>query len=541
MVRRALLRACAALQQAAGPSAASGAAACTRSVPAFAQLARLQQEGGIGATQAWQRSQLSTSSLAQQAALTEVPVEGNAESLLKEIDAIITNEAATAKEVADAAVSLAYMQAKGNRRLWGKVFEKAGALKSSFDAPSLSNFMWAASTAGVGHFKTLFELSGPAASMIKTLTPTQLSIVVEALGKAGAKDVDFFGQVSSQVSSNMGAFKPSELSRILWGFAAAGIEDAAFVKAVAKALSDKARDLGGSEAVQAIWGLARSRTADKPALDALVNVAKSKLDSGVDAAALAWSLGYINYKPDAATAKAMASALQAAAPGLTPAHAIDAAWGLGVTGAGTKESVRALFSNVASAIDKAPDSLDPYQVAALYEAAAMTPEAPLPEQVAAFAAKMYALADEGTKSKLPSAVLAFKDELVEAAAYGMGARYRPEVAAARKKFAVVTPDGVAIDIAVSLDNNTKFAVEAVPFQQLSSANTPLGPAAARAKLLESKGYKGVLISAADWAGLADSKAKAKHLLAAVKKAVPAASSKVSGLMSAVDKPFDPYQ
>eukprot|EP00983_Pelagomonas_calceolata_P122602 1160921-Pelagomonas_calceolata.AAC.15 len=83
---------------------------------------------------------------------------------------------------------------------------------------------------GVGHFKTLFELSGPAASMIKTLTPTQLSIVVEALGKAGAKDVDFFGQVSS----NMGAFKPSELSRILWGFAAAGIEDAAFVKAVAK-------------------------------------------------------------------------------------------------------------------------------------------------------------------------------------------------------------------------------------------------------------------------------------------------------------------
>eukprot|EP00983_Pelagomonas_calceolata_P122600 1160921-Pelagomonas_calceolata.AAC.13 len=30
---------------------------------------------------------------------------------------------------------------------------------------------------------------------------------------------------------------------------------------------------------------------------------RSKLDSGVDAAALAWSLGYINYKPDAATAK----------------------------------------------------------------------------------------------------------------------------------------------------------------------------------------------------------------------------------------------
>ena len=46
----------------------------------------------------------------------------------------------------------------------------------------------------------------------------------------------------------------------------------------------------------------------------------------------------------------------------------------------------------------------------------------LPGQVSAFAAKMYALADEGTKSKLPASVLAFKEELAEAAAYGMGAR-----------------------------------------------------------------------------------------------------------------------
>jgi len=43
-------------------------------------------------------------------------------------------------------------------------------------------------------------------------------------------------------------------------------------------------------------------------------------------------------------------------------------------------------------------------------------------QVAAFAAKMYALVDEGTKAKLPSDVLAAKDELAEATAYGMGAR-----------------------------------------------------------------------------------------------------------------------
>lgn len=33
-------------------------------------------------------------------------------------------------------------------RLWGKVFEKASAVKGSFDAASLTNFLWAATTAG---------------------------------------------------------------------------------------------------------------------------------------------------------------------------------------------------------------------------------------------------------------------------------------------------------------------------------------------------------------------------------------------------------
>ena len=50
-------------------------------------------------------------------------------------------------------------------------------------------------------------------------------------------------------------------------------------------------------------------------------------------------------------------------------------------------------------------------------------------------------------------------------------RYRPEIANARKAFAVVTPTGVAMDIAVSLDNSTKFAVEPVAQEHLSSANT----------------------------------------------------------------------
>ena len=64
-----------------------------------------------------------------------------------------------------------------------------------------------------------------------------------------------------------------------------------------------------------------------------------------------------------------------------------------------------------------------------------------------------------------------------------------------------------------------------------SPTQPLGPAAARAKLLESNGYKAVLISTAEWAGLADSKAKAKHLLTAVQKAVPSAYSKVRVFVS----------
>ena len=43
-------------------------------------------------------------------------------------------------------------------------------------------------------------------------------------------------------------------------------------------------------------------------------------------------------------------------------------------------------------------------------------------QVSAFAAKMYALVDEGTKAKMPAPLQNFKDELAEAAALGIGAR-----------------------------------------------------------------------------------------------------------------------
>ena len=40
-------------------------------------------------------------------------------------------------------------------RLWGKIFVSALEVKGSFDAASLTAFLWAATTAGVGHFKTV--------------------------------------------------------------------------------------------------------------------------------------------------------------------------------------------------------------------------------------------------------------------------------------------------------------------------------------------------------------------------------------------------
>jgi hypothetical protein len=67
------------------------------------------------ATQAWSRS-LSTSRSPAAEALTAVPVEGDVSGLLAEIDAVVSSEGSTAKDVADAAVALAYVQAKGARR-----------------------------------------------------------------------------------------------------------------------------------------------------------------------------------------------------------------------------------------------------------------------------------------------------------------------------------------------------------------------------------------------------------------------------------------
>ncbi|KAL6757045.1 mitochondrial F1F0 ATP synthase associated protein [Haematococcus lacustris] len=473
------------------------------------------------------------------ALMTEVAVEGDAETLLRELDSIITSDSVGAKEVSDAAVALAYLQAKGNRRLWGKIFEKVAAVKAEMDASSLANFLWAATTAGVTHFKTVAELSGPAAALLPKMSPAQVSLVVEALGAAGAKDLDFLGKVASLVASNPAAFSSAQLARVLWGFAAAGVDDAQLVQAASKGLAAKAAELSGREVAQVVWAMARLRRADKATLDTIVRSAKGKVDNVVDAAGLAWGLGFLGYK-DAATGQALGSVLKAGAGQLTPAHAVDAAWGLGLVGGADKAAVDALFGVVAKALAASADCLDPYQLASLFEASALTPGAKLPDAVSAFAAKGHALVEEGGKAKSSATLAAFKAQVADATARALGARYRPEVAAAVASFPQAAADGVMVDIGVSLDANTKLAIEAVGPHYLSSAATPLGPALSRAKLLESCGFVPVHITFAEFAGAQDDKAKAKLVLAKIKAAVPGARSKVDAMSSKLDEPFDAY-
>lgn len=95
--------------------------------------------------------------------------------MLREIDAVVSAETSGPKDVADAAMGLAYLNARADRRAWGKVFARAAALKASFDAASLAAFLWAASAANVTHFKTLAEMTGPAARLLPTMTPGALA------------------------------------------------------------------------------------------------------------------------------------------------------------------------------------------------------------------------------------------------------------------------------------------------------------------------------------------------------------------------------
>lgn len=85
-------------------------------------------------------------------------------------------------------------------RIWGKLFEQVSAHSAEFTAPTLASFLWATSTANVSHYKTVAELAGPAAALLKSMTPAQLSVVVEALGAAGVADAQMYSAVADAVS-----------------------------------------------------------------------------------------------------------------------------------------------------------------------------------------------------------------------------------------------------------------------------------------------------------------------------------------------------
>lgn len=137
------------------------------------------------------------------APVAQVAVNGDVDAFVRDVDAVISNDTCNAKDVADAALALTYIQVKGNRRIWGKVLEKASSLKATFDPATLSSFLWSVATSNVSHFKTVFELCGPAQSLLASFNPTQLSFVIEAMGKAGVTDVEMFKQVSARVTGAM--------------------------------------------------------------------------------------------------------------------------------------------------------------------------------------------------------------------------------------------------------------------------------------------------------------------------------------------------
>lgn len=312
---------------------------------------------------------ISTSASASAEALTATPVEGDVAALIKELDSVLSSEACTAKEVADAAVSLAYLQAKGNRRIWGKVFEKASALKGSFDATSLANFLWATSAASVDHFKTVYELAGPAAGFTKSFSAKQLSFVVEALGRAGVNDAELFAGLAGAVQAKMGELSPADLCRVLYGMAASGVPDVATAKAVATAVVGKADGLAVTQLAQLSWALAEARIADRPLLDGVARALKAKLpavESAQEAAAIALAMGSLGVSDPELASKA-AAAVKASAPGLTTPQMVHAAWGLSTLGSTDKEAFSTLFKGISAGMDAKLDAVDVKTAAMLHE------------------------------------------------------------------------------------------------------------------------------------------------------------------------------
>lgn len=75
--------------------------------------------------------------------------------------------------------------------------------------------------------------------------------------------------------------------------------------------------------------------------------------------------------------------------------------------------------------------------------------APAPAiQVARYALAMHGVASEAAKERAGAAGRDFRAEVATAAARAMGARYKPEIAAAVKAMPKRTADGLAVDMAI---------------------------------------------------------------------------------------------
>ncbi|KAG2431414.1 hypothetical protein HXX76_009429 [Chlamydomonas incerta] len=460
------------------------------------------------------------------ATATFVPgASGDASGVVSAVDALMSHDsAATGKDVADAAVALAYLGTRGNRRVWGKVLEKAAS--TPLDGPSLANLSWALSAANVDHTRTLAELAGPLAASLKSLSPAQVSFAVEAVGKSGTADVELFAAVTELAAARTGDFKAADLARLLWGFGAAGVQDGKLVKAASAGLVAKAAELGGREAAQALWGLAALRRVPDAALaGALAKALKAGVEAPADAAAAAWALATLAVKADAATVKALADKAKAGVADLSAAQAVQGGWGLAMLG--DKDGAASLLGAAAAAVQKDPTSLSPSALALLH-AGAVVSGASLPNPVSDFAAKGFGLAVEHARHSRGSAAAAFHADLAEAVAYASGARHRPDVAAKVASFVSSGPDGSTLDVVVPADANTKLAVLGVEAEALATSGAVLGGSLAAARVREAQGYKVVVVPQTEFPAGAPLKQRAAAVLGAIKKAVP-------GLAAMADK------
>lgn len=449
--------------------------------------------------------------------------------MLGQISTIMSSGQASAKDVAAAAYALAGLNSRSDRRLWGKVFEAAAAVKGAWDPSSLSAFMWAITAAKVDHFRTVSELAGPAAAHLQSFSPSQLSYVAEALGAARVGDVELWGAVAARVAAGVADFSSADLARVLWGYAAAGQQGGPLVAAATKALAGAA-DVSAKELGQVLWALATLRRADKPLLDAATRALGSKAGgaASADVAAALWGLASLGHGVDAGTLRKAAAAVGAGAAQLSPSQAIQAAWALASLGA-DKEAAAPLLAAAAKQVAAAPDALQPADIAALYEAATISGAA-VPPQVLAYCRTIYGVVAEHKQLRQPSDVQAFVASLKEATAKALGARYKPTIVRTVTGFAQSAPGGIPLQLCINLDAGTQVVLEAVPSSETTSAGAPSGSALARQKVLQAAGYKVALVSQPSWAALADDKAQAAAVAKALDAAMPGAAKKAAALI-----------